>query len=247
MATIVLALEFYKEEYVMKIEDKKKLKNFLLVMMFGIVTIIALLKSSYAFYGTSKELKIINSVVGNFSGKGDTTPLEKNTDINLLFYIEDVVNDNNYFVSYQTPIEQKGYEIDIKKSNCIPSSNEASYGENSIDSETGEVTINITEENPKQIVCRIYYTFNPSLYKPLTGDVTIIPIIESDEGIVVTIKDGKKYVIGSEPPLTTHDYNGYVCLNKTNETTLDFQNKEFTVSTNGKNTCYAYFNKKGVA
>ena len=88
------------------IERLKNVKNkeyIVIGIIIFLIVIIALfsaiVKSSYAYYGNSNELRILSTKVGNFANKGDNTPLAANTDVNILYYFQDSKNSSNYLVA----------------------------------------------------------------------------------------------------------------------------------------------------
>ena len=232
---------------------KEKLKKLLnikviyFVICLFVITLFICLKNTHAFYNyESAWVPIFNSKVGNFAGKGDTSPLDKPTDINVMYYFQNGVNLKQYDV-YDTPPAniQSNYVLDEKRSNCIPTDatfTKYSNRDFSITSD-GTVTIKVSEKTPKQIVCRIYYSFNLVDYKEPDSDVKIVYYIQSDTGDIVTIRDNKKYIVGDTIP-TGYTMTYYECDNQDNiKTEIIFDTNGIKFTTNGKNTCHAYFDK----
>ncbi len=232
-------------------ERLKKLINikvmYIVICLFVIVLFICL-KNTHAYYNYSTgPVPIFNGKVGNFTGKGDTSPLtDRTTDVNLLYYVQNGINLRKYDIYDTPPLDVKNnYVLNDEMSNCIPKeSNGVSYPTDySINPTDGEVTIKITENKPYQVVCRIYYSFNLTPYEEKDGDIKIITYIESDTGSIVTVRDGKYYIVGDIPSGYTMSY--YECDNKDRiqtEITYDETNG-FMFKTTGKNICHTYFDK----
>ncbi len=230
--------------------DNKTIKRILLGLF--VITIITfaflMIKDTHAYYDyESAWTPIFNSKVGNFAGKGDTSNLDKPTDINVMYYIQSGIDLKKYDI-YDTPPAniQTNYVLDEKKSNCIPT--DATYtkasGRDFSIANDGTVTINVSEGLPKQVVCRIYYSFKLVDYKEKDGDVKVIMYIETEEGDVVTIRDNKKYIVGDTVP-AGYKMTYYECNNPNNITTqLSYsETTGITFVTTGKNICHAYFDK----
>ena len=229
-----------------------KIKNF--VEKFGyrklslgivLVLILALIvwgiKGTHAFYSFSTgPIQIFNSRVGNFAGKGDTSPLkDKNTDVNLLFYVQDLKSTNGYYISPTTPVAMSGYSVDKDRSNCIPNENEATYNPDYSIGDDGTVNIEVSEDEPSQVVCRIYYGFS----KELIDDIIIFALLEDDYGTVSY--NNKTYALVANVPNSGYTYETYECKNAENiQTDVKYDpSSGFTFETNGPNICYAYFKK----
>ena len=205
------------------------------------------INQTHAFYNYSTDpVPIFTGKVGNFTGKGDTSPItDKNTDINVLYYVQNGLNLKQYDIYNKPPLDVKNnYILDEKKSNCIPKESEGySYSDYSIDSTTGKVTINVTEATPKQVVCRIYYSFNIIPHEPKEGDVRIIVYQESNTGSIADVRNGKYYVVVKNVS-SGYTMKDYECDNEDNvETEVEYRNNKITYITTGKNTCKVYFDK----
>ncbi len=208
------------------------------------------IKGTHAFYSySSGPIQIFNSKVGNFAGKGDTSPLTgRTTDINVLYYVQDITDPKKYSVMVKPPLEIKGFDgktgftIDQEKSNCIPK-NGASYpadnGSNNgykLNAD-GTVRITVTQSSANQVVCRLYYTFADDL-----NDGIILFAMKQDEHGNVSYNNNK-YSIVSEIP-SEYTYKGYKCTDQTASSFIKYDaSTGFTFTTNKPNVCYAYFDK----
>ena len=206
------------------------------------------INQTHAYYSSeSGWVPIFTGKVGNFTGKGDTSPItDKNTDINVLYYVQNGLNLKKYDIYNKPPLDVKNnYKLDEEKSNCIPKETEgATYSDYSIDENTGKVTINVEEDTPKQVVCRIYYSFNIIPHEPKEGDVRIIIYQESDTGSIADVRNGKYYVVVKNVS-SGYTMKDYECDNKDNvETEVEYRNNKITYITTGKNTCKVYFDKQ---
>ncbi len=179
------------------------------------------------------------------STTGDTSSISKTSDINVMYYIEDHFNLGQYILYNIPPLDVKNnYKLDKSKSNCIPKeSSTVNYPDYYINDD-GRVTINVSEDKPYQVVCRIYYSFNLTPYEIKDGDIRITTYIESETGSIVTIKNNKTYIADGRIP-KGYTMSSYECDNLDNVTTdiIYDETKGFTYTTTGKNTCYAYFDK----
>ena len=218
-----------------------------IILALVLILIKNIIKNTYAYYNYETDpVPIFTSKVGNFSGKGDTSPLDKPTDVNLLYYVQSGIDLKKYDVYDTPPLDVKSnYVLDEKRSNCIPTDGKYEMDGDKTYSikEDGTVTVKISQDKPKQVVCRIYYSFNLTPYEEKDGDVKIITYIESDTGDIVTVRNNKYYILGDVPSGYTMSY--YECDNKNNiTTTVNYDtSKGFTFTTTGKNICHAYFDK----
>ena len=229
---------------------KEKIRNLKEKLNFKVIYIVVCLiflmgllyfNKTHAYYDyESGWVPIFNSKVGNFAGKGDTSPLNQPSDVNLLFLVQDITNPKNYTVMEGTPVAVSGYQVNEKKSNCIPTDGTyQKYGENvySIASD-GTVTVKVSESKPNQIVCRIYYDYGKDLTK---DDVIVFALKEDPLGMV--IYNNKHYVMSEEIPSTGYTYNSSSCKNTDIATEIGYNVETgFTFKTKGPNICYAYFN-----
>ena len=224
--------------------EKEKLKKLLnvkviyLIICFLVMVLFICLRSTHAYYNYSTgPVPIFTGKVGNFTGRGDTSPLkDKNTDINLLFMVQDLMIKNGYYIAPSNPIAMSGYKLNKEKSNCIPK--DATYtmdGENvfTVDS-NGLVKVIVKQSKPNQVVCRIYYDMSGA-----SNDILVFALVENING---TITHGDKtYAFESELP--TSGYTDYECKNKDTATKVNFDGTKFNFESTGPNVCYAYFNK----
>ena len=216
--------------------DNKILKKILLVV--GIVLIITIIsvviKDTHAFYNSATNpIPIISTKIGNFAGDGESVkqgPIDKNTDVNIIFYTQMPDNPDKYMVSKYLPVN--GYKVNEKASNCYPATGgDATYSNYSIDSE-GNLNITYTEVKPTQVVCRIYYE------RDKLSDVIIYAYLEDAKGDKTYNKKTYKLVnqVESNYTLVAHE-----CKNK--RATFSYDENGFNISSNGPDTCYAYFSK----
>ena len=206
------------------------------ILLFFVLFLINItLKNTHAFYNYNSEwIPIFTGKVGNFTGKGDTSPLERNTDVNLLYYVQNLTNPKEYVISSNKPVWTIGYKLDEDKSNCIPTS--AEYSDYSI-KEDGTVTFSAILSKPSQVVCRIYYSLVGA-----DNDVVIYALQENTNG-GVTFED-KKYDVVSTMPTSGYTYYKATCSNSTSATDISYTTSTgFKVTTSGPNICNAYFKK----
>ncbi len=224
---------------------KKKLNFKIIYIVICLVFLMGLLyfNTTHAYYSSETgPIPIFTSKVGNFAGKGDTSPLDRPSDINVLYLVQDITNPRNYTIMEVPPVVVSRYIINDKKSNCIPKDGKYEMNGDKTYSikEDGEVTIKVSQDKPNQIVCRIYYDYEKDLTK---DDVIVFALIEDELGMV--IYNDKHYTMIEEIPISGYTYNSSSCNNTNNvKTELSYDTeKGFTFKTEGKNICYAYFNK----
>lgn len=228
----------------MKKEKLKRLLNVKIVYIiicFFVIILLICLRNTHAFYNYSTDpIPIFTGKVGNFSGKGDTLPIDKNTDINLMYYIQDITNPKNYTIMEGPPAINWGFKLNEEKSNCIPK--DATYEMNGdkvfIVDDNGLVKVVVEQSKPNQVVCRIYYDYGKDLTKE---DVIVFALIEDDLGMV--IYNGKHYTMSETIPTSGLTYLASSCKNTSIATEIDYTGGKFTFKTEGPNICYAYFNK----
>ncbi len=231
----------------MKIKENKIFVFIILILGIGcLIKIVS--KDSYAYYSSSNEIPILSTKIGNFAG-GDTSELKTNTDINVLYYAQDIFEPSKYNIVATPPLEVSNYKLDEKRSNCIPKVSEregdkVTYSDYSIDESTGEVKVTITEDNIHQIVCRIYYSFELDPYTELNRDINVVALVESSTDIV-TIKDKKTYTL-TTIPTSGYTLGSYECTNKdeTTQTQITYDNGNLQVDYKAKDLCYLYFDKE---
>ena len=231
--------------------DNKTIKRILLGLF--VITVITfaflMIKDTHAYYNSEiGPVPIFTGKVGNFTGKGDTSPLNQPSDVNVLYYIQNGLDLKKYDVYDTPPLDVKSnYVFDEKRSNCIPA--DATYemdGDKTYSiKEDGTVTIKVSENTPKQVVCRIYYSFNFTEYEEKEGDVKVIIYLQSDTGDIVTVRNNKYYILGDTVP-SGYTMTDYECNNTNNITTeVNYDaSKGFTFKTTGKNICHTYFDKQ---
>ena len=228
------------------IKDKlKKLLNvkiIYLIVCFLVMVLFICLRSTHAYYNYSTgPVPIFTGKVGNFTGKGDTSPLkDRNTDINLLYMVQDITNPRKYTIMEGPPAVVWGFKVNEEKSNCIPK--DATYTMNgnnvfSVDS-NGLVKVIVKQGKPNQVVCRIYYDYGKDLTK---DDVIVFALIEDNLGMV--IYGDKHYTMNETIPTSGYTYKASSCKNTNIATEIDYTGGKFTFKTSGPNICYAYFNK----
>ena len=224
-------------------KEKIKSKESIIIIIVIIITIISalinlVLRDTHAYYNSqTNPIPIFNTKVGDFTGEGEsvkTGPIDKNTDVNIIFYMQMPDNPNKYKESKYVPAS--GYKVNDKVSNCYPTNNNiTSYPEYSI-KDDGTINIKVKEANPLQITCRIYYD------RDKLSDIVIYAMIEDINGDK-TYND-KKYKL-TNTILENYQYVGYNCTNKeaVKEIKFDSSTKKFSFKTTGPSTCYTYFSK----
>ena len=139
------------------LENKKSLLIILVLLVIVFITLFkVIIKETHAYYNyDSGWVPIFTGKVGNFSGKGDSSPLNRNTDINVMYYVQDIT----------IPKETTG----------------AKYPIHTIDNATGEVKISITQSSAHQVVCRIYYSYKNGL----KDGIILFALQEDNNGNVI--------------------------------------------------------------
>ena len=164
---------------------------------------------------------------------GDTSTLERTTDVNLIYYVQDISKEKEYTIVSNKPVGILGYRVDEERSNCIPTS--AKYSDYSIQ-EDGTVTFSAILSKPSQVVCRIYYSFDEKQGQ----DIIIYALLEDTDGSV-TYED-KKYEPTNTIP-TTYKYYKTECI-KGALTDITYNSSTgFKAISEEPSVCYAYFNK----
>ena len=214
----------------------KQLKIIAIVFLTAIIgRIVSLtLKESYAYYGNSNELKIMEATIGDFSKVEETEMLKGNYDISVILYMKEQDYNNIYRIVQNIPIV--GYKVNEKKSNCTPSS--ATYDTNNYKiNDKGEITLKVKENNPNKVVCQIYYV------KDGNSDIVTYALVEDEKGTMTY--NSKKYKVVNSIPESGYIYKESRCANENIQTQViyDEELKEFKFKTNGANVCYAYFDK----
>ena len=213
--------------------DNEKIVIISLIVIVMITVISKVIKNTYAYYGNSNELEIMKATIGDFAV--EELPKEKlKYDIDLVLYMEDAETKYRYHIVQNIPV--MGYEVNKEKSECNPK--DASYSNYTIKSD-GTIVINVSENIPNKIVCKIYYD------KKKNADIITYALVEDEKGYKEY--NGKKYrILNSIPSEEEYTYDTSICLddNVTTKVIYDTNTKSFNYTTNGMNTCYAYFNKK---
>ena len=224
---------------------KEKLKNKKVIVVSStllIMTIIVLLtitiKDSYAYYGTSNELEIMKATIGNFAGDGELVndgPIEKSTDVNVIFYAQTPNSKNKYVETKEIPITN--YVINEEVSNCYPKDNieGTEYNSYTINSE-GLIDIEVKENKPNQIVCRIYYDYE----NKNNLDVIVYAYLQDEKGTKKYNNNNYK-IINTIPDNVT--FIGFTCNNKDIKTNITYEENILDIKSSGPNICQAYFRK----
>ena len=236
------------KERISKLKEKLNFKLIYIVICLCFLMGLLYFNTTHAYYNSEiGPVPIFTGKVGNFAGKGDTSPLDQPTDVNLLYYVQSGIDLKQYDIYDTPPLDVKSnYVLDEKRSNCIPT--DARYEKYSDKdysvSEDGTVTIKISQDKPKQVVCRIYYSFNLTPYEEKEGDVKVIIYLQSDTGDIVTVRNNKYYILGDTVP-SGYTMTNYECNNTNNiQTEVNYDaSKGFTFKTTGKNICHTYFDK----
>ena len=203
-----------------------------------LITVVATLRGTHAYYNSQTDpIPIFNTKVGDFTGEGESVksgPIDKNTDVNIIFYMQMPDKPNKYKESKYVPAS--GYKVNEKASNCYPATGgDATYLDNKYYTikEDGTVHIEYTESKPTQVVCRIYYDRNE------LSDVIIYVYLEDSSG-------NKKYNNKTYKLVNQVESNytlvAQECKNKKATFTYD-STTGFKILTSGPDTCYAYFRK----
>ncbi len=196
------------------------------------------INKTHAYYNYEMApVPIFTSKVGNFAGEGESVkqgPIDKNTDVNIIFYTQMPDNANKYKESKYVPAS--GYQINGDKSNCYPAAGGDATYDNYTIKEDGTVHIEYTEKaKPTQVVCRLYYD------RDKLSDVIIYAYIEDATGD--RKYNDKTYKLYNQVP-DGYSMTNYECKSKKASTTFTYDiSKGFHIDTTGPNTCYAYFSK----
>ena len=221
-----------------KIKILENKKTYMLIIILSLLLFLSLirlvLKDTHAFYNSqSDSIPIFKAKIGDFTGEGESVkegPIDKNTDVNIIFYMQMPDNPNKYKESKYVPAS--GYKVNEKDSNCYPTSGEITYSNYKI-LEDGTVHLEYKETKPTQVVCRIYYD------KDELSDVIIYAYLEDANG-------DKKYN-NKTYKLVNQVESNYTLVAKeckNNKATFSYDNTTgFKILTDGPDTCYAYFRK----
>ena len=202
-----------------------------IILILGIWCLVKVVfKDSYAYYGGSNEIPIINATIGHFAD-GQLPEEVTNADFNIQFYIQNQSDDKKYNLVNKVPIY--GFILNQEKSNCIPkNSNYIDYK-----LENNKLTINIKETSARQVICRLYYDTNPD------ANGTVYALIQDSKYGTIEYKD-ELYRFTNVVTSNTYKMVGYECTNLNANTTLTYANNKLKVITDKPNICYAYFKVK---
>ena len=227
-----------RKEMINKIKILENKKTYMLIIILSLLLFLSLirlvLKETHAFYNSqSDSIPIFKAKIGDFTGEGESVkegPIDKNTDVNIIFYTQMPDNPDKYMVSKYLPVN--GYKVNEKVSNCYPATGgDATYNNYNIDSE-GNLNITYTETKPTQVVCRIYYD------RDKLSDVIIYAYLEDASGDKKYNNKTYKLVnqVESNYTLVAHE-----CKNK--RATFSYDENGFNITSSGPDTCYAYFSE----
>ena len=219
-----------------KLPLKKKAYLFGIISFFAIL-LVSGIKAAYAYYYDSSSLTILSNLIGDFD-TGDA-------DINLMIYKETAKDSNLFTRSYGIPAV--GYKLndslttctkpcdDNLNKNCPVTCNDSIstcyYTYNDSDK-----SIALTSSH--KVTCKYYFE------QEATSDINVYVMKEDVNG---THEFNDKYYSLSESiPAYGFKYNTYTCENAAT-VSYDSELKKFNVSTQTKNTCYAYFDSNGSA
>ncbi len=218
-------------------ENNLKFKKVIVLVLLVTTVFVTLNKYTHAYYNVETEwTPIFNSKVGDFASDGEkvkTGPIEKHTDVNVIFYTETPNSENRYVESKGIPVTN--YVVNKELSNCYSKDKEegTTYNSYTINSE-GLIDIEVEENKPNQIVCRIYYDYenNNNL------DVIVYAYLQDING---TRKyNGNNYkIINTIPDNVT--FIDFTCNNKEIETNIKYENNTLDIESIGPNICKAYF------
>ncbi len=220
---------------ILKIDNKTLSK--ILLGIFGVIIIIIIsvvIKDTHAFYNSqSDSIPIFKAKIGDFTGEGESVkegPIDKNTDVNIIFYTQMPDNPDKYMVSKYLPVN--GYKVNEKASNCYPATGgDATYNNYNIDSE-GNLNITYTETKITQVVCRIYFS------RDKLSDVIIYAYLEDSKGDKKF--SGKTYKLVNQVE-SNYTLVAHECKNK--RATFSYDENGFNITSSGPDTCYAYFSE----
>ncbi len=216
--------------------NKLNNRNVILILILMLIVSLTIwgIRGTHAYYDSqTNPIPLISAKIGNFAGEGESVkngPLgDKTSDVNIIFYAQLPDNPKKYLISKVIP--DNGYKINEEVSNCYPATGgEATYSSYSI-LEDGTISIEYSETQPTQVVCRIYYD------RDKLSDVIIYTYIQDPSGDRTFENQTYKLVNQIESNFTLVKY---VCNNQA--TTFDANpTNGYTVTSSGPDTCYAYF------
>ena len=222
-------------------KEKLKNKKIIITSLISVIIVFILLitlKDSYAYYGTSNELEIMKATIGNFAGDGEKVEegsIEKSTDVNVIFYAQTPNSKNKYVETKEIPVTN--YVINEEASNCYPKDNieGTTYDNYTINSE-GLIDIEVKENKPNQIVCRIYYDYE----NKNKLDVIVYAYLQDEKGTKKYNNNNYKIINTIPDNVTFIEFN---CNNKEIDTTIAYAENTLDIKSSGPNICQAYFRK----
>ncbi len=197
----------------------------------GIMGLISLglilgIQSTYAYYHEEKSLPILAAAVGDFdTGDGD---------INIMIYKQSEDNNKLYSRTYSVPAF--GYEFNDELTKCTVTCSEDGEGNCRYNYNENDRTFSLTSK--EKVTCKFYFD------QKEPSDVNIYIMLADDNG--PHYYDGKRYSIVNMIPPVGYTYDKSVCENNSDKLEYDEATHKFTLSTNSKDKCYAYFNKSDV-
>lgn len=214
----------------------KKTAGLLSIISFFSFALIFSIKSVLAYYNTSIPLSILASTIGDFD--------IGYSDINIMIYKESGKNTNVFVKTYQVPA--LGYTFNDALTSCTMPCEDNEYG-CKVTCDGSNCSYKYYEEEGKidlesnhKITCKFYFNYEYS------SDINVYVMLETTDSSSSTQKyNSKDFNYSENIPAYGYKYVGYTC--DQNGTTLEYDpvNKKFIMEVQGKNTCYAYFEKYG--
>lgn len=200
----------------------KKRRNYLLVVLsFITLVLIVGVQSTYAYYHEENSIPILAALVGDFdNGDGD---------INIMIYKQSESNTNLYTRTYGVPSIGYKFNESLTKctvSTCSSSADSSCHYSYNADNKTFSLTSN------EKVTCKFYFD------EEVASDVNIYIMREDKNGTYRY--NNKRYALNDAIPVVGYTHTASVCDNGGN-IEYDEENHKFTVSTNSKDKCYAYF------
>ncbi|MBE6156400.1 MAG: hypothetical protein E7161_01475 [Firmicutes bacterium] len=215
-----------------KTPKKKKTCLFGIISFFA-VTLIFGIQAVYAYYNDTKPLNLLAGLIGDFdTGDGD---------VNMMIYKETGQNTNVYTRSYVVP--SVGYVFNDTLTTCTKPCDDdetenckATCGKDGSSScyyDYDDVTKSFELTSAHKVTCKFYFN------APYDSDIKVYIMKEDLDG--EKNYNNKKYTLIENIPAYGYTYAGYEC---DNDGVVNYisATKEFNVSTQTKDTCYAYFN-----
>ncbi len=195
------------------------------IVAFFVIAITYGIKASYAYYTSSESVSILANLVGDFDmGDGD---------INMTIYKQD--DNGDYIKTYTVPTI--GYTFNNAKTVCDVqcSYNDASAACNYSYNTT---TKKFTFTSNGKASCKFYFD------QEYSTDINIHILIEDENGS--TTYNNKSYTEVNAVPAYGYEYYGYTC-DETGTVVYNSNTRTFSLTTNQRNTCYAYFDNTNTA